>query len=102
MSLGIPGIGPVKEKILTDAGYDTLEKLKEAEFFEILRLPLFGYKSTYNMFLFLEKEFSPEFYSTDLVNLSKQNIYVKLMIDGLTSRPFSAVLFTICCFFSFN
>jgi CxxC-x17-CxxC domain-containing protein len=39
---------------------------------------------------FLEKEFSPEFYSTDLVNLSKQNIYVKLMIDGLTSRPFSA------------
>lgn len=39
---------------------------------------------------FLEREFSPEFYSTDLVNLSKQNIYVKLMIDGLTSRPFSA------------
>ena len=39
---------------------------------------------------FLEREFSPEFYSTDLVNLSRQNIYVKLMIDGLTSRPFSA------------
>jgi len=39
---------------------------------------------------FLEKEFSPEFYSTDLVNLSRQNIYVKLMIDGLTSKPFSA------------
>jgi len=39
---------------------------------------------------FLEREFSPEFYSTDLVNLSKQNIYVKLMIDGITSRPFSA------------
>ena len=39
---------------------------------------------------FLEKEFSPEFYTHDLVNLPKQNIYVKLMIDGLTSRPFSA------------
>jgi len=39
---------------------------------------------------FLEKEFSPEFYTHDLVNLPKQNIYVKLMIDGVTSRPFSA------------
>jgi len=39
---------------------------------------------------FLEKEFSPEFVAHDLVNLPKQNIYVKLMIDGLTSRPFSA------------
>jgi len=39
---------------------------------------------------FLEKEFSPEFYTHELVNISKQHIYVKLMIDGLTSRPFSA------------
>jgi len=39
---------------------------------------------------FLEKEFSPEFMATDLVNLSKYNIYVKLMIDGVSSRPFSA------------
>lgn len=39
---------------------------------------------------FLEKEFSPEFLPQDLVNLAKQNIYVRLMIDGLTSRPFSA------------
>jgi CxxC-x17-CxxC domain-containing protein len=40
---------------------------------------------------FLEREFAPEFDSNDLVNLSKQHIYVKLMIDGLTSRPFSAI-----------
>ncbi len=39
---------------------------------------------------FLEKEFSPEFMATDLVNLAKYNIYLKLMIDGLTSRAFSA------------
>ncbi len=39
---------------------------------------------------FLEREFSPEFYIQDLVNLAKQNIYVRLMINGLTSRPFSA------------
>lgn len=40
---------------------------------------------------FLEREFAPEFDSRDLVNLAKQHIYVKLMIDGLTSRPFSAI-----------
>ncbi|MFA5368717.1 MAG: CxxC-x17-CxxC domain-containing protein [Candidatus Paceibacterota bacterium] len=39
---------------------------------------------------FLEREFSPEFFMQDLVNLPKQNIYVKLAIDGVTSRPFSA------------
>ncbi len=39
---------------------------------------------------FLEKEFMPEFLQTDLVNLSKANIYIKLMIDGVASRPFSA------------
>ncbi|MCP6726770.1 MAG: type IV secretion system DNA-binding domain-containing protein [Patescibacteria group bacterium] len=39
---------------------------------------------------FLEKEFSPEFYAQDFVNLGKYNMYVKLMIDGLSGRPFSA------------
>jgi CxxC-x17-CxxC domain-containing protein len=39
---------------------------------------------------YLEKEFSPEITAVDLVNLSKYNIYLKLMIDGLAGRPFSA------------
>ena len=39
---------------------------------------------------FLEKEFMPEFLAQDLVNLGKYNIYLKLMIDGLAGRPFSA------------
>ncbi|MEA3296076.1 MAG: type IV secretion system DNA-binding domain-containing protein, partial [Patescibacteria group bacterium] len=39
---------------------------------------------------FLEKEFIPEFNSFDLVNLAKYNIYLKLMIDGMAGRPFSA------------
>ncbi len=39
---------------------------------------------------FLEREFLPEFNGSDLVNLSKYNIYLKLMIDGLAGRPFSA------------
>ena len=39
---------------------------------------------------FLEKEFSPTFTVEDLVNLPKFNIYLKLMVDGVASSPFSA------------
>ena len=39
----------------------------------------------------LEKEFAPEFAVEDFVNLGKYNIILKLMIDGLASRGFSAV-----------
>jgi len=39
---------------------------------------------------YLEKEFIPEFNIEDLVNLGKYNIYLKLMVDGVAGRPFSA------------
>ena len=39
---------------------------------------------------FLEKEFTPEFLAPDIVDLGKYNIYLKLMIDGVAGRPFSA------------
>ncbi len=39
---------------------------------------------------FLEREFIPDFEATDLVNLTKYNIYLRLMIDGVACRPFSA------------
>lgn len=39
---------------------------------------------------FLEKEFEPEFTAQDFVNLPNYHVYLKLMIDGVTSRPFSA------------
>ncbi len=39
---------------------------------------------------FLEKEFKPEFNAQDFVNLAKYRIYIKLMIDGIACRPFSA------------
>ncbi len=39
---------------------------------------------------FLEKEFEPEFTPQDIVNLPNFKIYLKLMIDGVSSRPFSA------------
>ncbi len=38
----------------------------------------------------LEKEFAPTFMATDLVNLGFAQIYLKLMIDGVSSQPFSA------------
>jgi CxxC-x17-CxxC domain-containing protein len=39
---------------------------------------------------FLEQEFTPEFLQNDLIRLDNRNVYLKLMIDGITSRPFSA------------
>ncbi|KND46690.1 MAG: hypothetical protein AB201_03600 [Parcubacteria bacterium C7867-006] len=38
----------------------------------------------------LEKEFAPTFEAADLVNLGFAQIYLKLMIDGVSSQPFSA------------
>ncbi|MDO9399489.1 MAG: type IV secretion system DNA-binding domain-containing protein [bacterium] len=38
----------------------------------------------------LVKEFTPVFIEEDLVNLPKFEFYIKLMIDGITSDPFSA------------
>jgi hypothetical protein len=39
----------------------------------------------------LEKEFAPEFEAEDLVNLSRFQMYLKLMVNAVGSRPFSAV-----------
>jgi len=39
----------------------------------------------------LEKEFQPDFLIQDFVSLGFANIYLKLMIDNVASRPFSAV-----------
>lgn len=39
----------------------------------------------------LAREFHPVFDESDLMNLPNYHIYLKLMIDGATSRPFSAV-----------
>ena len=38
----------------------------------------------------LEKEFAPQFTAEDMVNLGYTQIYLKLMIDGVSSSPFSA------------
>ncbi len=40
---------------------------------------------------YLAKEFSPEFSVQDFVNLARFHIYLKLMVDGVVTRPFSGV-----------
>ncbi|MBX4200600.1 type IV secretion system DNA-binding domain-containing protein [Candidatus Parcubacteria bacterium] len=68
---------------------------------EIVRDAVFGNVGTLAVFRvgaedaeFLEREFTPEFTAEDLVNLGKYNIYLKLMIDGVASHPFSAQTLT--------
>ncbi len=63
---------------------------------EVVRDAVFGNVGTLISFRvgafdgeYLEKEFMPHFTQTDLVNLDKYNAYVKLMINGVTSAPFS-------------
>jgi hypothetical protein len=46
--------------------------------------------------LLLEKEFYPEFRASDLVKLPNHHIYLKLMINGMVSKPFSAVTLLYC------
>ncbi|MFA6131633.1 MAG: TraM recognition domain-containing protein [Patescibacteria group bacterium] len=65
---------------------------------EEVRAAVFGNVGTIMMFrvgspdaAFLETEFMPRFTPEDLVNLAKFEIYLRLMIDGVASEPFSAV-----------
>ena len=39
---------------------------------------------------FLESEFGEEIKKDDFINLAKYNIYIKLMVEGISTRPFSA------------
>ncbi len=64
---------------------------------ETVRAAVFGNVGTLVVFRvgaadaeFLLKEFEPIFSETDLVNLTKFDVYLKLMIDGVSSDPFSA------------
>jgi hypothetical protein len=64
---------------------------------EVVRGAVFGNVGTTIVFRigaadaeFMEREFTPVLTIEDLVNLPKWKIYLKLMIDGVTSQPFSA------------
>jgi len=64
---------------------------------EVVRFAVFGNVGTMIVFRvgsfdaeIFEKEFSPVFLMDDIVNLGFAQIYLKLMIDGVGSTPFSA------------
>ncbi len=70
-----------------------IEQLDE----EYVRPAIFGNVGTIVVFRvgakdaeFMENEFMPTFTIQDLVNLTKFQVYLKLMIDGVSSTPFSA------------
>jgi hypothetical protein len=65
---------------------------------ERIRLAIFGNVGTLISFRvgaedakYLVNEFKPVFDESDFVNLPRYAMYLKLMIDGATSKPFSAV-----------
>ena len=68
---------------------DTSTKVKDAVFGNVGTMIVFrvGAEDAEMM----EKEFEPEFMPQDLVNLPNHHVYLKLMVDGVTSRPFSGV-----------
>ncbi len=64
-------------------------KIKDAVFGNVGTIVLFRIGATDAEEL--ESEFDPTFTPTDMVNLTKYHIYLKLMINGTASQPFSAV-----------
>jgi len=75
----------------------TLANQLLAQLDEKLRSAIFGNVGTLIVFQvgaedaeYLEKEFAPTFSREDLVGLPRHHIYLKLMVEGVTSRPFSA------------
>ncbi len=64
---------------------------------EKVRAAIFGNVGTQIIFRvgaidgeFLEQQFTPEFSVSDLVNLPNYHVYLKLLIDGVSGKPFSA------------
>lgn len=67
---------------------ESTEKVRDAVFGNAGTLIIFRVGATDAEFL--EREFAPTFIIQDLVNLPNYNIYLKMMIEGITSQPFSA------------
>lgn len=81
-----------KYKLNLTIAHQYIEQMSEE-----VRAAVFGNVGTMIMFRVgafdaevLEKEFAPAFTAEDMVNLGIYQIYLKLMIDGVASHPFSA------------
>lgn len=92
---------PTFAKILSEARKYRLNLILTnqylAQMIDVVRDAIFGNVGTLIAFKvgapdasFLAKEFAPIFSDNDLINLDKYNIYLKMSIDGVTCRPFSA------------
>ena len=69
---------------------DTSTKVRDAVFGNVGTMIMFRVGASDAEFL--ENEFDPEVTPQDMVGLSNATIYLKLMVDGVTSRPFSAAM----------
>src|SRR3989344_1387713 len=67
---------------------DTSTKVRDAVFGNVGTMVIFRVGA--GAAEFLEKEVAPAFVPEDLVNLPNHHIYIKLMVDGVTCRPFSS------------
>jgi hypothetical protein len=81
-----------KYKLNLTIAHQYIEQMEEE-----VRAAVFGNVGTMIVFRvgafdaeYLEKEFAPQFTAEDLVNLGIFQIYLKLMIDGISSQSFSA------------
>ncbi|MBU1180048.1 type IV secretion system DNA-binding domain-containing protein, partial [Patescibacteria group bacterium] len=86
-----------KYKLNLILAHQYIAQLDEASGTHKVRDAIFGNVGTHIVFrvgaadaVAFEEEFAPVFVPEDLVNLPKFNIYLKLMIDGAASQPFSA------------
>ena len=81
----IPGIGPKKEQILIDAGYDSIEKLKKAQFYDIVKLPTFGMKTACSVYAYLglEKSYPTMF---EVTNSQSGDV----VIENKTIKPWAS------------
>jgi len=77
----IPGIGPKKQKSLSDAGYSTIGDLMVADFYDVMRVPEMGSKSTSNVFRYIGRRHDyismKEIVSDigDFITIENKNIY---------------------------
>lgn len=75
-------------QLVTDAAANKSTKIRDAIFGNVGTMVVFRVGAADAEFL--EPEFEPEFMIMDIVNLPNYHIYLKLMVAGVTSRPFSA------------
>jgi len=76
-------------QLVTDFSSSVSTKVRDAVFGNVGTMIIFRIGAADAEFL--ETEFTPELTQQDLVNLPNYHVYLKLMVNGVTCRPFSAL-----------